>query len=184
MIMNKLISLIILITLSPIFLLVALAIYIDDKTPIYFKQKRIGQNNKLFYIYKFRTMKVVTPNIATHLLKNRDSFYTGIGPFLRKYSLDEIPQLYNILRGDMNFVGPRPALFNQSNLVALRTRLGIQKLYPGITGWAQINGRDNLTNKEKVSMDRFYLINRSFTFNIKILFLTFYKVLKADGIKQ
>ena len=182
--LSRIISFSLILLLSPLLLILSFIIFFDDGLTIFFKQKRVGINNKEFFLYKFRTMKKRTPNIATHLLQNSNSFYTGSGPFLRKYSLDEIPQLYNILRGDMKFIGPRPALFNQSNLIALRTRLGIQELYPGITGWAQINGRDNLTYKEKVSMDRFYLINRSFTLNIKILLLTFYKVLKADGIKQ
>ena len=142
-----------LIFLSPILLIVTLAIIINDGFPILFMQKRVGQNNAHFWIYKFRTMKINTPDIATHLLEDSNSFYTSIGLLLRKFSIDELPQLFNILKGDMIFIGPRPALYNQGDLIALRTQAGVQKLIPGITGWAQVNGRDQLSIPNKVKMD-------------------------------
>ena len=151
--MSKIFSLIFLICLSPILLIVAIAIMIDDGFPILFRQKRVGKNNAHFWIYKFRTMKKDAPDIATHLVKDGTSLYTSIGPFLRKFSFDELPQLINILKGDMIFIGPRPALYNQDDLIALRTQAGVHTLLPGVTGWAQVNGRDELSIPEKVKMD-------------------------------
>ena len=140
--------------------------------------------NKEFYIYKFRTMRTDTPDVATHLLKNPEAYITPIGKFLRKTSLDELPQLFNILKGDMSLVGPRPALYNQYDLKEMRNKQGINILMPGLTGWAQINGRDEISLEEKVRLDKEYLENRSFCFDIKILFLTFFKVLKKEGVKE
>jgi Sugar transferases involved in lipopolysaccharide synthesis len=170
--------------LSPVFALVALAIIIDAGFPIFFKQKRVGLHNTHFWIYKFRTMKNDTPDIATHLVKDEKSLYTGIGPFLRKYSFDELPQLFNILKGDMIFIGPRPALYNQDDLIELRNQAGVHTLMPGVTGWAQVNGRDELSIPDKVKMDEYFLKNKSLWLNIKILFLTVFKVLKMEGVSQ
>ena len=182
--MSKLFSLILLICLSPVFALVALAIVIDDGFPIFFKQKRIGLNNVHFWMYKFRTMKKNTPDIPTHLVKDEISLYTAMGPFLRKSSLDELPQLINIMKGDMTFIGPRPALYNQDDLIELRTQAGVHSLLPGVTGWAQVNGRDELSIPDKVKMDTYYLKNQSLYLDIKILFLTILKVFKADGVSK
>ena len=170
--------------ISPIIILVAVIIIIDDGFPIFFTQKRIGQNNNHFWIYKFRTMRKDTPDIPTHLVKDGKSYYTGIGPFLRKYSIDELPQLINIVKGDMTFIGPRPALYNQDDLIELRTQAGVHTLMPGVTGWAQVNGRDELSIPDKVKMDEYYLKNKSLWLNIKILFLTVFKVLKMEGVSQ
>ena len=133
-------------------------------------------------MYKFRTMRIDTPQVATHLMTDPKQYLTPIGQFLRKSSLDELPQLFNILKGDMSFVGPRPALFNQDDLVALRTEKGVDSLVPGLTGWAQINGRDELPIPVKVEFDAYYLRNRSFLLDIKILFLTFVKVVRREGV--
>ena len=180
----QLFSLILLICLSPILLIVAIAIIIDDGLPIFFKQKRVGQNNVHFWIYKFRTMKKDGPDIATHLVKDGDFLYTSNGPFLRKFSFDELPQLINILKGDMTFIGPRPALYNQDDLIALRTQAGVHSLMPGVTGWAQVNGRDELSIPDKVKMDEYYLKNKSLWLDIKILFKTVIKVLKSEGVSH
>ncbi|MBT4784833.1 MAG: sugar transferase [Candidatus Marinimicrobia bacterium] len=182
--MSKLFSLILLICLSPVFALVALAIIINDGFPIFFKQKRVGLNNVHFWIYKFRTMKKDAPDIATHLVKDSTSLYTSIGPFLRMFSFDELPQLINILKGDMVFIGPRPALYNQDDLNNLRTEAGVQVLTPGVTGWAQVNGRDELSIPDKVKMDIYYLENQSLWLDIKILFMTIFKVFKTEGVKK
>ena len=177
-------SLILLICLSPILLIVAITVMIDDGFPILFRQKRVGQNNAHFWIYKFRTMKKDAPDIATHLVKDGTSLYTSIGPFLRKFSFDELPQLINILKGDMIFIGPRPALYNQDDLIALRTQAGVHSLMPGVTGWAQVNGRDELSIPDKVKMDEYYLKNKSLWLNIKILFKTVIKVFKSEGVSN
>lgn len=145
---------------------------------------RVGRDNKNFSMPKFRSMRVDTPAVATHLLDNPVQFLTPVGSFLRKSSLDELPQLWSIIKGDMSFVGPRPALFNQHDLIALRTEYGVDKLIPGLTGWAQINGRDELPIPEKVKMDVEYMQQQSFLFDIKIIFMTFVKILKSDGIKH
>ena len=165
-------------------LIVAIAIIIDDGLPMFFKQKRVGLNNVHFWIYKFRTMKKNTPDIPTHLVEDSQILYTRVGPLLRRFSLDELPQLINILKGDMVFIGPRPALYNQDDLNNLRTEAGVQVLTPGVTGWAQVNGRDELSIPDKVKMDVYYLKNKSVWLDIKILFLTLLKVLKADGVTK
>ena len=182
--LNKISSIVLLICVSPILLIIAIAIIVDDGFPILFRQKRMGQNNTHFWSYKFRTMKKSTPDIATHLVKDGNSLYSSIGPFLRKFSFDELPQLINILKGDMIFIGPRPALYNQDDLIALRTQAGVHSLMPGVTGWAQVNGRDELSIPDKVKMDQYYLKNKSLWLNIKILFMTVFKVLKMEGVSH
>lgn len=152
------------------------------KGPVLYWSDRVGVDNEIFKMPKFRTMRIDTPAVATHLLSNPDGYLTPIGPFLRKSSLDESPQLRSVLKGDMSFVGPRPALFNQDDLVALRTEKGIHRLIPGITGWAQINGRDELPIPVKVEYDVYYLEHRSFFFDLKILVLTLVKVLRREGV--
>lgn len=182
--LQRLIALISLILLSPLFIVVAILIKIESKGPVFFKQERIGKNNENFTIYKFRSMRTDTPDVATHLLENPDIFITKIGGFLRKTSLDELPQLINILKGDMLFVGPRPALYNQYDLRDLRTEKGVHVLYPGVSGWAQVNGRDELEIPDKVEFDRQYLENRSVILDIKIVFMTLFKVFKKEGIVE
>ena len=182
--LSKISSVVLLICVSPIFLIIAIAIIVDDGFPILFRQKRVGQNNSQFWIYKFRTMKKSTSDIATHLVEDATLLYTPIGPFLRKFSFDELPQLINILKGEMRFIGPRPALYNQDDLIALRTQAGVHSLMPGVTGWAQVNGRDELSIPDKVKMDEYYLKNKSLWLNIKILFMTVFKVLKMEGVSQ
>ncbi len=166
------------------FLLVTVIVRLTSTGPILYWSNRIGRYNKIFKMPKFRTMRVDTPAVATHLLANPEQFLTPVGSFLRKSSLDELPQLWSIIKGDMSFVGPRPALFNQDDLVALRTQYGIDKLVPGLTGWAQINGRDELPIPEKVKLDVEYMKNQSFWFDFKIILLTFLKVLRRDGIQH
>ncbi|CAL61329.1 capsular polysaccharide synthesis enzyme CapM-like [Herminiimonas arsenicoxydans] len=162
--------------------LVSLFVKLTSQGPIVYWSDRVGRGNKIFKMPKFRTMQIDTPAVATHLLSNPEQFLTPIGSFLRRSSLDELPQLWSILRGDMSFVGPRPALFNQDDLIALRTRYGVDQVTPGLTGWAQINGRDELPIPEKVQLDVEYMQRQSFWFDLKIIFLTFLKVLKKDGI--
>ena len=166
------------------FLLVALAVRLTSIGPVLYWSDRVGQANKLFRMPKFRTMQVDTPALATHLLPDPKQFLTPVGSFLRKSSLDEIPQLWSVLKGDMAIVGPRPALFNQHDLIKLRTEKGVHLLKPGITGWAQVNGRDELPIPEKVMLDVAYMHNQSFYFDIKILILTFFKVLGKDGVQH
>lgn len=163
-------------------LIIALLVKITSKGPILFWSKRIGVNNEIFLMPKFRTMKQGTPDVATHLLKDPNQFLTSIGAFLRRTSLDEIPQLYSVLLGDMSLVGPRPALFNQDDLISLRSKRGINKIKPGITGWAQVNGRDEITILEKVSLEEEYLDKMSWKMDMYILWLTFVKVLKKESI--
>ncbi|MFC1844710.1 sugar transferase [Thermodesulfobacteriota bacterium] len=177
-----LLSCLLLLVLSIPILLVALMVKITSNGPAFYTSDRVGIYNSIFKMYKFRTMKTDTPPVATHLMKNPDQYLTPIGQFLRKTSLDELPQLINILKGDMSFVGPRPALFNQDDLVALRTEKGIDSLVPGLTGWAQINGRDELPIPVKVDYDEYYYKNKSFLLDIKILFLTFVKVMRSEGV--
>lgn len=179
-----LVSLIILIILSPVFLIISILIKLNSKGPVFFTQMRIGKNNNLFKLYKFRTMKTGTPNVSTDKLGDSKSYITSVGNILRKTSLDEIPQLVNIIKGDMAFVGPRPALYNQYNLKELRTKAGVHVLVPGITGWAQINGRDHNDDFKKTELDRYYLENKSFGLDMKILFMTFFKVIRADGVLE
>ena len=175
-------SLLLLIWFSPLFIIVVLIIILDDGFPILFRQKRVGQNNAHFWIYKFRTMKKDATDIATHLVKDGASLYTSIGPFLRKFSFDELPQLINILKGDMIFIGPRPALYNQDDLIELRTQAGVHTVMPGVTGWAQVNGRDELSIPDKVKMDVYYLKNQSLYLDMKIIFLTILKVFNTEGV--
>ena len=177
-------ALVMLVLLSPLFLVVALLIKLESKGPVFFKQERIGKDNVNFTIYKFRSMRTDTPDVATHLLDNPDVFITKIGRFLRKTSLDELPQLINIVKGEMLFVGPRPALYNQYDLRDLRTEKGVNVLYPGVTGWAQINGRDELEIPDKVEFDRQYVERRSIFMDIKIVFMTAVKVFKKEGIVE
>lgn len=165
-------------------LAIAVAVWITSPGPILYWSDRVGRNNLIFKMPKFRSMRVDTPAVATHLLQNPDKWLTPIGPFLRKSSLDELPQLWSILKGDMSFVGPRPALFNQNDLVVMRTHAGVHKLMPGLTGWAQINGRDDLPISEKVTLDADYLQRRSFTFDLWILWLTLLKVLRREGVSH
>ena len=162
----------------------ALAVRLSSPGPVIYWSERVGQRNKLFKMPKFRSMRIDTPVMATHLLPNPDQWLTPIGSFLRRSSLDELPQLWSILRGDMSFVGPRPALFNQADLIALRTEQGVDALVPGITGWAQVNGRDELPIPQKVALDRQYLERQSLSFDLKILWLTALKVLRRDGVSH
>ena len=178
------ISLIGVIVLSPIILIVALAVEFTSPGPMLFKQRRIGKNNVEFEIYKFRTMRIDTPNVPTHLLENPEQWITPVGKFLRKTSLDELPQLFNILTGEMSIVGPRPALYNQIDLKEMRTEAGVHKLVPGLTGWAQINGRDEIPLSLKVKLDKEYLIKKSFFFDIKIIFMTALSVIKSEGVQE
>jgi len=170
--------------LSAPILIIALVVKFTSKGPVLYWSDRVGVDNKIFKMPKFRTMRINTPPVATHLLRNPDAYLTSIGSFLRKFSLDELPQLWSALRGDMSFVGPRPALYNQDDLIALRTEKGIHKIIPGITGWAQINGRDDLPIPIKVGYDGYYLKNRSFLLDIKILFLTLFKTVKSEGVQH
>lgn len=163
-------------------LLVAVLVRLTSNGPILFWSDRVGRYNAIFRMPKFRSMRVDTPAVATHLLQNPDQFLTPIGGFLRKSSLDELPQLWSIICGDMSFVGPRPALFNQDDLVAQRTEMGVHELVPGLTGWAQINGRDELPIPQKVTLDAEYLRRQSFGFDVKILFMTFVKVIRRDNV--
>ena len=165
-------------------ILIAIAIKLTSKGKILYWSDRVGENNNIFKMPKFRTMKTNTPEVATHLLINSANSLTPIGKLLRRYSLDEIPQLWSILIGKMSFVGPRPALFNQNDLIDLRSNYGIDKLLPGLTGWAQINGRDELQIKDKVKKDLEYLNKRSFLFDLKIMWLTIVKVFKKDGVSH
>jgi len=162
--------------------LVAVIVKLTSFGPVVYWSDRVGRNNKIFRMPKFRTMRADTPAVATHLLSNPNQFLTPVGPFLRKTSLDELPQLWSILKGDMSFVGPRPALFNQYDLIALRTQFGVDKALPGLTGWAQINGRDELPIPEKVRLDVEYVLYQSFFLDLKIIFLTFLKVIRRDGV--
>ena len=180
--LNKLFALILLLILSPLFLLVAISIFIEDGMPIFFKQKRVGINYTFFNIYKFRSMKKNTPNVATHLLENPRQYLLKMGSLLRKFSLDELPNLINIIKGEMVFVGPRPALYNQDDLMALRVAAGVDKLKPGITGWAQINGRDKISIEEKVALEKEYLERKSFLFDVVIVVKTFTSVLGSKGV--
>ncbi len=164
--------------------ILAILVRVTSPGPALYWSDRIGRHNRIFRMPKFRSMRIGTPAVATHLLKDPNSYLTPIGSFLRRSSLDELPQLWSILMGDMSFVGPRPALFNQDDLIALRTELGIHELVPGLTGWAQINGRDELPIPEKVKLDAEYLRRRSLWFDIHILWLTFVKVVRRDGVSH
>jgi O-antigen biosynthesis protein WbqP len=163
-------------------IIIAFAVKVGSKGPAIYWSDRVGIRNRLFRMPKFRTMRVDTPAVATHLMANPDKYLTPIGKLLRKSSLDELPQLLSIIKGDMSFVGPRPALFNQDDLIKLRTEKGIHRLIPGVTGWAQVNGRDELPIPVKVQYDKCYLQNRSFAFDMKILCMTFLKVFRREGV--
>lgn len=165
-------------------LVIAVLVRLSSPGPALYWSDRVGVDNKLFRMPKFRTMRVGTPAVATHLLQDPGAYLTPIGGFLRRTSLDELPQLWSILKGDMSFVGPRPALFNQDDLVALRTDAGVHRLVPGMTGWAQVNGRDDLPIPVKVMFDAEYLKRRSFWFDLRILIMTFAKVLKGSGVSH
>lgn len=179
-----LLVLLVLLPLLPLLCFVALAVRITSKGPALYWSDRVGKNNAIFKMPKFRTMRVDTPAVATHLLDDPARWLTPIGAFLRKTSLDELPQLLSILKGDMSFVGPRPALFNQNDLIALRTEKGVHALTPGLTGWAQINGRDELPIPVKVDFDVWYLQNQSLLLDMKIIVLTFFKVLRSEGVQH
>jgi len=165
------------------FVIIAL-VRATSRGPALYLSDRVGQENKIFKMPKFRSMRVDTPAVATHILDDPDTYLSPIGGFLRRTSLDELPQLWSILKGDMSFVGPRPALFNQDDLIALRTEYGVDQLVPGLTGWAQINGRDELPIPEKVALDVEYMQRQSFWFDLKILWMTFLKVIKRDGVSH
>ncbi|MCW5668565.1 MAG: sugar transferase [Hydrogenophaga sp.] len=168
--------------LLPTIALVALAVRLTSPGPALYWSDRVGRYNRIFRMPKFRSMRIDTPAVATHLLTDPGKYLTPIGPFLRKSSLDELPQLWSILMGDMSFVGPRPALFNQDDLIALRTQQGVHELVPGLTGWAQVNGRDELPIPQKVALDAEYLRRQSLGFDLRILWMTFVKVLRRDGV--
>jgi len=170
--------------LLPVFLLVSLAVKLTSRGPVFHISGRVGRDNQNFCMFKFRTMRMDTPHVATHKMGDPKQYLTPIGGFLRKSSFDELPQLLNVLKGDMSLVGPRPALFNQDDLVALRTESGVHRLVTGITGWAQINGRDELPIPDKVKLDVYYLQNRSFRLDLLILFRTATNVLKRKGVSH
>ena len=186
--MKRLVDLVFVFVLLPLIfipiLLVAFLVRITSKGSALYWSNRVGQDNIIFRMPKFRSMSVDTPVIPTHLMVDGETFLTPIGGFLRRYSIDELPQLFSILKGDMSFVGPRPALFNQDDLIALRTEKGVNKLIPGVTGWAQINGRDNISIAEKVDLDVEYLNKQSLWFDLKILWLTFLKVINKKGVSH
>ena len=186
--MKRFYDLLILIFVLSVFLipiiLVALCVLLTSVGPVLYWSNRVGRLNKIFRMPKFRSMRTNTPVVATDLLKNPEQYLTPIGSFLRKSSLDELPQLWSILKGDMSFVGPRPALFNQQDLIELRVRKNVHSLVPGLTGWAQVNGRDELPILQKVELDAEYLKRQSFWFDIKILWMTFLKVIKRDGVSH
>jgi O-antigen biosynthesis protein WbqP len=175
-------ALLLLVILFMPMLIVAIAIKLSSPGPVIYWSDRVGMGNNIFRMPKFRTMRIDAPAVATHLLKDPDVYLTPIGNFMRKTSLDELPQLWSVLTDDMSFVGPRPALFNQEDLIALRTKKGIHQLTPGITGWAQINGRDDIPIPVKVDYDEYYMKNQSFFFDLKILWYTFFKVIKKEGV--
>lgn len=182
--LNRTFAFLILILFIPLFTIIIIAIYLENGTPVFFKQKRIGYNNSHFYIYKFRSMKNETPNVATHLLTNPDQYLLKIGKFIRKTSLDELPNLINIIKGEMVFVGPRPALYNQDDLMALRVAAGVDKLKPGITGWAQINGRDEISIQDKVAFEVEYLKKKSIFFDVQIILRTIISVLFSKDVSH
>lgn len=178
-------SFLLIVLLIPVFLVLSIVVKANSRGPVLFKQRRIGKDKTEFYIYKFRTMYLETPkNMPTHLLENPDRYITPVGKFLRKTSLDELPQLINIIKGEMSFVGPRPALYNQYDLISLRDEQGVNSFRPGVTGWAQINGRDELEIPEKVKFDTYYIKKQSIWLDIKIIFITFYKALFGYGVVE
>ena len=181
---NKLIALLFFVLLSPFFIFIAIAIILEDGFPAFFKQQRVGVNYTFFMIYKFRSMKKNTPNVATHLLDNPKQYLLRSGSIIRKLSLDELPNLISIIKGEMVFVGPRPALHNQDDLMAMRIAAGVEKLKPGVTGWAQVNGRDELSLEEKVRLEKEYLDKKSVLFDVKIIIRTFTSVFLSKGVKH
>jgi O-antigen biosynthesis protein WbqP len=183
-IFDLLITVLALVVFAPVFLICAIAVRLSSKGPIYYVSDRIGANNSHFNMLKFRTMRTDTPQLATHLMKDPKTFLTPIGDFLRKSSLDELPQLINVIKGEMAIVGPRPALFNQEDQIALRTESGAHVLTPGITGWAQINGRDDIAISKKVELDTWYLENQSFLLDLKIIWLTAWNVLFRKDVSH
>lgn len=183
--LDFILALLSLIILSPVFIIISLIIKMASEGPVFFKQKRIGKNKVEFYIYKFRTMRTDTPkDTPTHLLENPEQYITRIGKFLRKTSLDELPQLINILKGEMSFIGPRPALWNQYDLIAERDKYGANDVYPGLTGWAQINGRDELPISIKAKLDGEYVKKMSFFFDVRCFLGTIISVIKSDGVVE
>ena len=183
-IFDLLLGIVIFMLLAAFMLLTAIAVRLSSKGSVLFWSDRIGKNNEIFKMPKFRSMLSGTPTVATHLIDNPDVYLSPIGGFLRSFSLDELPQLFSVLKGDMSFVGPRPALYNQDDLIALRTEKGVDKLLPGVTGWAQVNGRDELSIPDKVALDVEYLNRQSLWFDIKILWMTFLKVINRDGVSH
>ncbi len=183
-ILTRILSLLIIILLLPFFITISILILVEDGFPIFFTQSRVGINYTFFNIYKFRSMKKNTPNVATHLLTNPDQYLIKIGKFIRKTSLDELPNLINIIKGEMVFVGPRPALYNQDDLMQYRVATGVSKLKPGITGWAQINGRDEISIPEKVKLEQEYLHKKSFILDMEIVIKTFTNVLFSKGVSH
>lgn len=177
-------SIVLLTMLLPLFVVLFLAVRLSSPGPAFYWSDRVGRKNVIFRMPKFRSMRIDTPSVATHLLSNPENWLTPIGSFLRKSSLDELPQLFSIIKGDMSFVGPRPALFNQYDLISLRTKHGIHELLPGLTGWAQVNGRDELPIPHKVLLDLEYLQRQSMSFDMKILSMTALKVISRDGVSH
>lgn len=182
--MSRTVAFLLILILSPLILIISIAIVAENGFPVFFTQRRVGINYTFFKIYKFRSMKKNTPNVATHLLENPNQYLLKIGKFIRKTSLDELPNLINIIKGEMVFVGPRPALFNQEDLMSFRVATGVSKLKPGITGWAQINGRDDISIPKKVQLEQEYLYKKSFLFDIEILIKTFTNVLFSKGVSH
>jgi O-antigen biosynthesis protein WbqP len=183
-IFDLLLALILIFFLIWLIVLVSIVVRLSSKGPVLYWSPRIGINNQLFKMPKFRSMQMDAPVLATHLMTNPNAFLSPVGAFLRRFSLDELPQLFSILKGEMSFVGPRPALFNQDDLITLRTEKGVDKLVPGVTGWAQVNGRDNLSIAEKVDLDIEYLNRQSFWFDLKILWVTLLKVIRSEGVSH
>ena len=183
-IFDLILALFLFLVLVILLVLISVLVITTSKGPALYWSERVGKNNKIFKMPKFRSMLINTPDVATHLLDNPDVYLSPIGGFLRLSSLDELPQLFSVLKGDMSFIGPRPALFNQQDLIALRTEKGVDMLVPGITGWAQVNGRDELSIPDKVALDVEYLIRQSFWFDMKILWMTVLKVVKRDGVSH
>lgn len=182
--LNRFFALILLVILSPLLLILAILIIVEDGLPVFFIQKRVGVNYTYFHIYKFRSMKKNTPNVATHLLTDPDLYLLKIGKFIRKTSLDELPNLINIVKGEIVFVGPRPALYNQDDLMEFRVATGVSKLKPGITGWAQINGRDEISIPEKVKLEQEYLYRKSILLDCEIIIKTFTNVIFRKGVSH
>jgi O-antigen biosynthesis protein WbqP len=180
--LNRFFAIFLILVLFPIILVVGLLIIFEDGFPIFFTQKRVGKDYSFFQIYKFRSMRRNTPNVPTHLLVDAQKYVLKTGAFIRRLSLDELPNLINILKGEMVFVGPRPALYNQDDLMELRVKTGVSKLKPGLTGWAQVNGRDEISIEEKVRFEKEYLEKKSFWFDMKILVLTIAKVFGSEGV--